>query len=89
MAFILSASVLVDLTDAVHADAARHPSALRAALQRLVNEGRETDAPAELLVAALKTASAGSNGIGKDERAARYGAALVQLLALYFDEDAD
>jgi len=59
----ISASVVVELTDAVHADAARHPSSLRAALQRLVKEGREAHAPAELLVAALKTASAGSNGI--------------------------
>ena len=76
------------LAEALHADAERHPELLRAALVSLVAQGRALDAPAELLVGALKRATAAPNGVSPQELADRYGAALMQLLALYFEEDA-
>jgi hypothetical protein len=60
---------------------------LRAALVSLTAEGRALGAPMELLVAALKTASVTSNGVSAEEHSARYGEGLVQLLALYFEEE--
>ena len=83
-----SVAAVVALIVALDADAERHPSLLRAALVALVAEGRDTGAPVERLVAALKAASAASHGVPAEERAARYGNALVQLLALYFEEEA-
>jgi hypothetical protein len=77
------------LTEAMHTDAAQHQSQLREALAVLTAEGRATHAPVELLVGALRTATTCTNGIDASELSARYGAALVQLLALYFEEDAE
>jgi hypothetical protein len=62
---------------------------VREALAVLVAEGREIGAPVERHVAALKAASASSNGVSPEEHASRYAEALVQLLALYFEEEAD
>lgn len=98
---------LAELREAFGADAERHPHLMRAALNRLVTNGRATHAPMELLVSALKVANrADANlsgtsdarhdveqgdggGIAGGERASRYGAALVALLALYFEESAE
>lgn len=77
------------LITALAADAEHHPSMLREALVTLVAEAREARAPVETLVAALKAASASTNGVSAEEHSARYGDALVQLLALYFEEEAD
>jgi hypothetical protein len=84
-----AATTEVALDEALHAEPARHPVLLRAALESLVAEGRSLGAPAELLVAALKRAAAHSNGVSPEELSERYGAALMQLLALYFEEDAE
>jgi hypothetical protein len=79
------------LATALAADADLFPSALRVGLDALIAEGQAVEAPAELLVTALKTAlavSGASNGVSAEQRSARYSDALVQLLALYFEEEA-
>lgn len=85
----LSPATIDVLTQAMHAEGDAHASMLRDALERVAAEGRSTQAPVELLVSALRTAAHGSNGIAPSELSARYGDALVQLLALYFEEDAE
>jgi hypothetical protein len=85
----VSPGAISALTIALHADDSQHPRLVRAAIDRLAAEGRAAQAPVELLVDALKTATANSNGIEAAELSARYGAALIQLLALYFEEDAE
>jgi hypothetical protein len=77
------------LAEALHAGDEQHAALLREALVSLVAEGRRIDAPAALLVSALKRATAVPNGVAPDELSSRYGAALMQLLALYFEEDAE
>lgn len=77
------------LVRGLHAEGDDHEQLTREALVRLAAEGHATHAPAALLVSALKTAVASSNGIDATELSSRYGAALIQLLALYFEEDAE
>jgi len=85
----VNASSLQELTFALHAPNDRHEALTRVALERLTAEGHAAHAPVELLVSALKTATSSSNGISPAELSERYSAALVQLLALYFEEPAD
>ena len=85
----VNASSLQELTFALHAPADRHEALTRVALERLTAEGHASHAPVELLVSALKTATSSANGISPAELSERYSAALVQLLALYFEEPAD
>ena len=85
----VSPMTVAELTEAMHAERDVHEPKLRTALVRLASEGRSTHAPVELLVSALKTAADSSNGIAAVELSTRYGDALVQLLALYFEEDAE
>ena len=68
------------------AAAAHDPSLLLAALHVLVAEGRRANVSVDRLVATLKTAAAPSTGATADRHSAAYGDALVQLLALYFEE---
>jgi hypothetical protein len=82
-------AVLAALTDALHADEPEYPELTRIAVERLVSEGRTAGMPMELLVGALKTATSSTNGIDAGDLSSRYGAALIQLLALYFEEDAE
>jgi hypothetical protein len=84
-----SSAALADLHAAMHADAEDYDAVMQTTLRRFAAEGRAAGAPVELLVSALKTASSSSNGIDPGELSARYGAALIQLLALYFEEDAE
>jgi hypothetical protein len=84
-----SIQAVAGLTAAMHAETEHHEPMMRTALQRLAGEGRAAGAPVELLVSALKTATSSSNGLDASELSARYGAALIQLLALYFEEDAE
>jgi hypothetical protein len=84
-----STQAVAGLTAAMHAENEDHEPMMQAALRRLASEGRAAGAPVELLVSALKTAVSSSNGIDASELSARYGAALIQLLALYFEEDAE
>jgi hypothetical protein len=84
-----SSAVLADLGAAMHVEGDQHGRMIGTAIRRLAAEGRTTGAPVELLVSALKTATSNSNGIDATELSARYGAALIQLLALYFEEDAE
>jgi hypothetical protein len=85
----VSAPTMDVLTEALHADGEMHEELMRAAVDRLAAEGRAAHAPADLLVAALKRATATRNGIEPSELSSRYGAALLQLLALYFEEAAE
>jgi hypothetical protein len=81
--------MMAELIVALHADEERYPDLSRIAVEHLAAEGRKAGAPVELLVTALKTASAHTNGLDAGELSSRYGAALIQLLALYFEEDAE
>jgi len=81
-----TAATLATLSAALGTDADRYPVALRAALGTFIGEGRRAEVPFERLVGALKVVSAESNGVSAEEHSARYGDALVQLLALYFEE---
>lgn len=85
----VSVVAVAALSVAMHTEGSLHQPMIEAALERLVAEGRAARAPVEVLVTALKTATSSSNGIDAGERSARYGAALIQLLALYFEEDAE
>jgi hypothetical protein len=85
----VSPVMMAELMVALHADEERYPEMSRIAVEHLAAEGRRLEAPVELLVTALKTASADANGIDPNELSSRYGAALIQLLALYFEEDAE
>lgn len=62
---------------------------VRAALDALCSAGRRTDAPAEQLVATLKQACTRPElaHLSAHDRADRFGAALIQLLALYYAEE--
>ena len=80
---------LTGLRDALHADGEQHVELVRVAVERLAAEGRAAHVPAEVLVTALKSSVASSNGIEANELSSRYGVALIQLLALYFEEDAE
>jgi hypothetical protein len=86
----ISSAALAALNEAMHVDTDElHQQMIHAAVTRLASEGRAAGAPVELLVSALKTATSSSNGIEAGRLSARYGAALIQLLALYFEEDAE
>lgn len=85
----VSAPTTERLTLALHAEGATHEHLTRMAVDQLVTEGRAAHAPARLLVDALKRASASRNGIDPAELSSRYGAALLQLLALYFEDAAE
>jgi hypothetical protein len=87
--YAVSAATSELLVVALHADDAAHEELMRAAVERLAAEGQAAHAPADLLVAALKRAAASRNGIDAGELSSRYGAALLQLLALYFEEAAE
>jgi hypothetical protein len=87
--FIVSVASLASLTEALHSQEDDHERLTRVALERLTSEGHAGNAPVELLVSALKSATSATNGIPAAELSARYSAALVQLLALYFEEDAE
>ena len=84
-----SDATLAALTEAMHAEGGRHEPLIRAAIERLAAEGRAASVPVELLVTALKAAATRTNGIDAGELSSRYGAALLQLLPLYFEEDAE
>jgi hypothetical protein len=62
---------------------------MRGVLEVMCAEGRRFKAPAEVLVSALKEArdNPALAAMDAEERSDRYGAALLQLLALYFGED--
>jgi hypothetical protein len=62
---------------------------LRGALSMLAAEAAAQQAPVESLVAVLRTACDDPRvgGEAAEQRAARYGAALIQLLAVYFREE--
>jgi hypothetical protein len=85
----VSAGTMAALSEAMHAEGEEHVALVAPALERLAAEGRRSNAPVELLVASLKTVTSSSNGIDAAQLSARYGAALIQLLALYFEEDAE
>jgi hypothetical protein len=87
--YAVSAATMERLTQAIHAEDETHEELTRAAVGRLAAEGRVAHAPADLLVAALKRATASQNGVDAAELSSRYGAALLQLLALYFEEAAE
>jgi hypothetical protein len=87
--YAVSASTIEALAHALHAEGDVHEELTRIAVERLAVEGRAAHAPADLLVAALKRASASQSGIDAGELSSRYGAALLQLLALYFEEAAE
>ena len=84
-----SSATLAALGAAMHAEGDEHASLVSGAIEQLSAEGRAVDAPIEVLVSALKHATSSSNGIDASELSARYGAALIRLLALYFEEDAE
>jgi hypothetical protein len=84
-----SADALTGLDAAMHAEGEEHPRMIHAAIERLATEGRAAGTPVEVLVSALKAAASSANGIAPTELAARYGAALIDLLALYFEEGAE
>jgi len=86
---IVSAASLASLTEALHSQEDDHERLTHVALERLTAEGHAVHAPVELLVSALKAATSSTNGTPAAELSARYSAALVQLLALYFEEDAE
>lgn len=86
-AYAVSATTMEALAHALHFEGAEYAGLTRLAVERLAAEGRAARAPADLLVAALKRATASRNGIDDLELSSRYGAALLQLLALYFEED--
>jgi hypothetical protein len=88
-AYAVSATTMEALAHALHLEGEEYASLTRLAVERLAAEGRAAHAPADLLVAALKRATASQNGIDASELSSRYGAALLQLLALYFEEDAE
>jgi hypothetical protein len=87
--YAVSALTIEALTQALHTVGDAHEELTRIAVERLAVEGRAAHAPADLLVAALKRAAASQNGIEPGELSSRYGAALLQLLALYFEEAAE
>jgi hypothetical protein len=87
--YAVSAATIEFLTHALHADGEAYEELMRIAVERLAAEGRAAHAPADLLVAALKRATASRNGIDPAELSSRYGDALLQLLALYFEEAAE
>jgi hypothetical protein len=87
--YAVSAPTMEALTQALHAEGDAYEELMRIAVERLAAEGRAAHAPADLLVAALKRATASQNGIDAAELSSRYGAALLQLLALYFEEAAE
>jgi hypothetical protein len=87
--YAVSAPTIEALTLALHAEGDAYEELTRLAVERLAVEGRAARAPADLLVAALKRATASQNGIAAAELSSRYGAALLQLLALYFEEAAE
>jgi hypothetical protein len=87
--YAVSAATIEFLTHALHADGETYEELMRIAVERLAAEGRAAHAPADLLVAALKRATASRNGIDPAELSSRYGDALLQLLALYFEEAAE
>ena len=85
----IGSATLAALGAAMHAEGEQHSATIRAAVARLAADGRASRAPVETLVSALKSAASSSNGIDAEELSSRYGAALIQLLALYFEEDAE
>jgi hypothetical protein len=85
----VSATVIAMLTQALHAEDEAHEALTQIAVARLAAEGRAAHAPADLLVAALKRTATSQNGVDPAELSSRYGAALLQLLALYFEEAAE
>jgi hypothetical protein len=85
----VKASSLDALSAALHAPEDIHESVTRIALERLTAEAHAARTPVELLVSALKTAASAENGLSPDQVSARYSAALVHLLALYFEEPAE
>lgn len=87
--YAVSASTVAALTHALHTEGDGHEQLTRAAVERLAAEGRAANAPADLLVSALKRATASQNGVDPTELSSRYGAALLHLLALYFEEAAE
>ena len=87
--FAVSPATIESLTGALHAEGDAYEQLMRAAVERLAAEGRAASAPADLLVAALKRATESRNGIDPAELSSRYGAALLHLLALYFEEAAE
>lgn len=86
---VASLASLASLAEALHSQEDDHERFTRVALERLTSEGHAVRAPVELLVSALKSATSATNGIPAAELSVRYSAALVQLLALYFEEDAE
>lgn len=87
--YAVSAPTMEILAQALHTEGEMHEERTRHAVERLAIEGRAAHAPADLLVAALKRATASQNGIDAGELSSRYGAALLLLLALYFEEAAE
>ena len=87
--YAVSAPTLERLTEALHSESDTHEELIRSAVEQLAAEGRAAQAPADLLVGALKHATASQNGIDAAELSSRYGAALLHLLALYFEEAAE
>ena len=84
--YAVSAATVDALSRALHTEGDASEALTRAAVERLAAEGRAACAPVELLVTALKGATASRNGVDPTELSSRYGAALLQLLALYFEE---
>lgn len=86
-AAMASPATLELLAKAIDADEATYAAHMRAALESLVAEGRDQALPMEVLVSTLKTASTSPDGVVDEQRSSRYAGALVQLLALYFEEE--
>jgi hypothetical protein len=86
----LSPAARTTLVEALAADDERREPLMTGVLAALSAEARTRRAPVEELVRTLKsaTADAALEQLPESERSARYGAALIQLLALYFEEDA-
>jgi hypothetical protein len=85
----ITSATLAALSAALHTEGDEHWPSVRTAVEQLAAEGRAAGVPVEVLVTALKSATSSSNGIDASELSSRYGAALIQLLALYFEENAE
>jgi hypothetical protein len=85
----ISQEAVLEIVGALADSSPERDDHMRGALEVMCSEGRRFKAPAEVLVSALKEArdNPALASMDAEERSSRYGAALLQLLALYFGED--
>jgi hypothetical protein len=79
-----------ELSEALASSEESNDASLAALLEALCQRADAVDAPVERLVEMLKLACVQPQfaALADEDRAGRYGAALIRLLALYFREDA-